>query len=122
VTFCPAEVVMVKPAVDTVPTVPDAPPAAGPDRALDPPPPAALPGLADAAGAVEDEPVPEDDAAQPAVSPSTPHITAAGTIQPRFLSGRKRRIDGWRTCLSRAGEATVSWWMVGSSSYMVALL
>jgi hypothetical protein len=25
--------------VDTLPTVPDAPPAAGPDRALDPPPP-----------------------------------------------------------------------------------
>jgi hypothetical protein len=28
----------VKPDVDTLPTVPDAPPAAGPDRALDPPP------------------------------------------------------------------------------------
>jgi hypothetical protein len=32
-------VVSVKPDVDTLPTVPDAPPAAGPDRALDPPPP-----------------------------------------------------------------------------------
>jgi hypothetical protein len=31
---------MVKLDVDTLPTVPDAPPAAGPDRALDPPPPA----------------------------------------------------------------------------------
>lgn len=30
---------MVKLDVDTVPTVPDAPPEAGPDRALDPPPP-----------------------------------------------------------------------------------
>ena len=30
---------MVKPDVDTLPTVPAAPPAAGPDRALDPPPP-----------------------------------------------------------------------------------
>jgi hypothetical protein len=30
---------MVKPDVDTLPTVPDAPPAAGPDRALDPVPP-----------------------------------------------------------------------------------
>jgi len=30
---------MVNFAVDTLPTVPDAPPAAGPDRALDPPPP-----------------------------------------------------------------------------------
>jgi hypothetical protein len=39
VTFWPADVVMVNFDVDTVPTVPDAPPAAGPDRALDPPPP-----------------------------------------------------------------------------------
>jgi len=33
---------MVKPDVDTLPTVPDDPPAAGPDRALDPPPPEPL--------------------------------------------------------------------------------
>jgi hypothetical protein len=39
VTFWPADVVMVNFGVDTVATVPDAPPAAGPDRALDPPPP-----------------------------------------------------------------------------------
>ena len=39
VTFWPADVVIVKPAVDRLPTVPAAPPAAGPDRALDPPPP-----------------------------------------------------------------------------------
>jgi hypothetical protein len=32
-------VVIVKPDVDMLATVPDAPPAAGPDRALDPPPP-----------------------------------------------------------------------------------
>jgi hypothetical protein len=38
VTFWPADVVMVNFGVDTLPTVPDAPPAAGPDRALDPPP------------------------------------------------------------------------------------
>jgi hypothetical protein len=37
---------MVKPDVDTLPTVPAAPPEAGPDRALDPPPPG--PGLLDA--------------------------------------------------------------------------
>jgi hypothetical protein len=42
VTFGPADVVMVKPDVDTLPTVPDDPPAAGPDRALDPPPPEPL--------------------------------------------------------------------------------
>ena len=33
---------MVKPEVDTLLTVPDDPPAAGPDRALDPPPPELL--------------------------------------------------------------------------------
>jgi hypothetical protein len=38
VTFWPADVVMVKPDVDRLPTVPADPPAAGPDRALDPPP------------------------------------------------------------------------------------
>jgi len=42
VTFWPADVVIVKPDVDTLPTVPDDPPAAGPDRALDPPPPEPL--------------------------------------------------------------------------------
>jgi hypothetical protein len=34
---------MVKPDVDRLPTVPTDPPAAGPDRALDPPPPDAGP-------------------------------------------------------------------------------
>jgi hypothetical protein len=38
VTFWPADVEMVKPDVDRLLTVPDAPPGAGPDRALDPPP------------------------------------------------------------------------------------
>ena len=42
VTFWPADVVIVKPDMDTLPTVPDDPPAAGPDRALDPPPPEPL--------------------------------------------------------------------------------
>jgi hypothetical protein len=39
VTFTPADVDSVKLDVDTLPTVPDAPPEAGPDRALDPLPP-----------------------------------------------------------------------------------
>jgi hypothetical protein len=39
VTFCPAEVNIVKLDSETLSTVPDDPPAAGPDRALDPPPP-----------------------------------------------------------------------------------
>ena len=40
VTFWPVGVVSVKPDADTLVTVPDDPPAAGPDRALDPAPPA----------------------------------------------------------------------------------
>jgi hypothetical protein len=40
VTFWPADVDTVKPDLDTLPTVPVVPPAAGPDRALDPPFPA----------------------------------------------------------------------------------
>jgi hypothetical protein len=38
VTVCPADVVTVKLEVDTLPTVPTVPPAAGPDRAFDVPP------------------------------------------------------------------------------------
>ncbi|HWE12966.1 MAG TPA: hypothetical protein VG365_05610 [Solirubrobacteraceae bacterium] len=41
VTFWPVDVDIVKLEVDTLSTVPDAPPAAGPDRALDP----LLPGM-----------------------------------------------------------------------------
>jgi hypothetical protein len=41
VTFCPAAVDSVKLDVDTLATVPTAPPAAGPDRAFDPAPPSA---------------------------------------------------------------------------------
>ena len=65
VTFWPADVVIVKPEVDTLPTVPEDPPAAGPDRALDAPPPDPGPPvglvLAEAAGLVlaAAEPLPE---------------------------------------------------------------
>jgi hypothetical protein len=47
VTFRPAEVEIVMPEADTLSTVPDAPPAAGPERALDPPLPG--PGCPDVA-------------------------------------------------------------------------
>jgi len=53
VTVWPAEVVIVKPDVDTLPTVPDDPPAAGPDRALDPPPPEPLLAAGELLAAVE---------------------------------------------------------------------
>jgi hypothetical protein len=66
VTFWPADVVTVKPDVDTPLTVPVDPPAAGPDRALDPPP-AGAPRPVAAAGvtafAEGDVPVVDEDAA-----------------------------------------------------------
>jgi hypothetical protein len=67
VTFWPADVVTVKPDVDTPLTVPVDPPAAGPDRALDPPPPGApcpvLAGVVVAACDEGDVPVVDEDAA-----------------------------------------------------------
>src|SRR5450755_3749979 len=116
VTFWPVAVDIVKPAVDTLPTVPDAPPAAGPDRALDPPPPAAPPaspgrpdvaedaGAAaeEAAAAVEEVAVGEDvavgdaDDAQPAASA----ITAAATIHRPLLFDSNRRT--FRRCVCSA--------------------
>jgi hypothetical protein len=92
--------------VDTLPTVPDAPPEAGPDRALDPPPPAAPllgPGCPDVAEG--DVAVAEGDVAQPAESPITAHISAAATIHPLFLFDSKRRTLGRRACLAMVAEA-----------------
>jgi hypothetical protein len=95
VTFCPAVVDIVKLDVETLSTVPDAPPAAGPDRALDPPPVAPLPGPGwpdvaadgDVAVAEGDVPVAEGDAAQPEASPITADISAAATIHLLFPPG-----------------------------------
>jgi hypothetical protein len=54
VTFWPVAVVSVKPEEDTLLTVPTVPPAAGPDRALDPPPdPEPATGLVLAVGVAE---------------------------------------------------------------------
>jgi hypothetical protein len=59
VTFWPAEVVNVKPAADTLSTAPIEPPAAGPDRAFDPPPPeTAWPDIAETELAAEAAPEP----------------------------------------------------------------
>jgi hypothetical protein len=102
VTFSPADVDRVKPEVDRLVTVPTVPPAAGPDRAFDPPPPPG-PGCPDAveedvAVVEEDVAVAEDDVPQPAESPITAHITAAATTRPLLL---------------RDSPGTVSWWPVG---------
>ena len=77
VTFWPADVEIVKPEADTLPTVPDAPPAAGPDRALDPaagPAPLAtlLPLLAL---------VPEFELTIPYVPPAIAIATALATME-----------------------------------------
>ena len=92
--------------VDTLPTVPDDPPEAGPDRALDPPPPAAsLPGPGCPDVAEGDVAVAEGDVAQPAESPITAHISAAATIHPLFLFDSNRRTLGRRAWLAMVTEA-----------------
>jgi hypothetical protein len=109
---------MVKPDVDTLPTVPDEPPAAGPDRALDPPPAAPplpgprCPGAAEGDVAVAEGvvAVAEGVVAQPAVSPTTAHVSAAATIHRRLPFGSRRR----------AGRGSTG--LVGSYSCTVALL
>jgi len=85
--------------LDTVPTVPDDPPAAGPDRALDPPP--ALPvapaeWLLDA-GCVADA---EGDEARPTESPITGLITAAAKSNRPFRFDSNRRTRRSRACLA----------------------
>lgn len=90
---------------DTLPTVPAAPPAAGPDRALDPVAPdrGPLTGLlpavgwpADDAGCAADT---EGDAVRPTESPTTRQTTTAATIHTRFLFASTRRSVGRRACL-----------------------
>jgi hypothetical protein len=123
VTVCFPDVVIVKLAVDTLLTVPAAPPGAGPDRALDPSPldPEQLPealakGLAEplAEGLAELRScaVAEGDVARPtespmtahvnaaATSPMTAHVNAAATIHPLLLFDSNRRPFGRRGCSS----------------------
>jgi hypothetical protein len=101
---------MVKLDVDTLPTVPDAPPAAGPDRALDPPlpdngpraAPAAGPApalLADAGCAVVEEDVPRTT--ETAI---TAHVSAPATIQVIFFDSNRRTL-GQRACVAKVTEA-----------------
>lgn len=95
---------------DTLSTVPDDPPAAGPDRALDAPPPDPVPpatplAVVGTAGAA----VVEWDAARPTESPSTAHISAAATaIHRRLLLASNRRILGLRACSAVGEEADQS--------------
>jgi hypothetical protein len=113
----PDVVVIVKLDVDTLLTVPAAPPGAGPDRALDPSPldPEQLPellaealaeGLAEPLAEGLAEPLPElrslavaeEDVASPTESPITAHVSAAATIHPLLLFDSNRRPLGRRAC------------------------
>jgi hypothetical protein len=131
VTFWPADVVRVKLDLDTLPTVPVDPPAAGPDRAFDPPPPERGPpaGLAPEASCAADT---EEEVARPTDSPITGTMTAAATIRPpfRFRSirptrGRRRGaavVDGPDVALEAGRAGWVSSGLGESVSFMVTLL
>jgi hypothetical protein len=99
---------MVKPDVVTPSTVPDAPPAAGPDRALDPPPPAAVEedvAVVEGAAAFVDAYV-----AQPAKRATAAHIDAAASHK-RLGFDRSRRAPG---------VALASWELVASEAFIMA--
>jgi hypothetical protein len=91
VTFWPADVVSVKPDPDKLSTVPDDPPAAGPDRAFDPPAPGmCCPGAAAAevaAVAVPELPL-EAALTMPAVPP--PITTAAMPAARNLVAFREK--------------------------------
>jgi len=110
VTFWPADVVIVKLGVDMLPTVPAAPPEAGPDRALDPPPPDVgppaepRPDTGCAALAEEDVAVAEGAVARPTESPITPHNTPDATIHRLFLFDSNRSTRDRRANFARVTE------------------
>jgi hypothetical protein len=99
----------VKLEVDRLSTVPDAPPEAGPERALDPPLPAAPGGpggpavVAVAEGEVA---VVADEVVQAAESPITALISAAPTIH-LLLDGNRHAV-AHRACLAMVAEAEES--------------
>jgi hypothetical protein len=92
---------MVKPDVVTLLTVPDAPPAAGPDRALDPPPAAAV--EEDVAVVEGDVAVAEGDEPQAARNTIAAHAAVAAKIH-----------------LGRDRVVLVSGGLIGFQSFMIA--
>jgi hypothetical protein len=105
VTFCPADVDNVKPEVDTLLTVPAAPPEAGPDRAFDPPPPDPRPPAEELPAAVAGEDVGGAEAVPQAASPMTAHIGAAATNHRRLLCDSNRGARGRRRCLAMGPDS-----------------
>jgi hypothetical protein len=104
----------VKLALETLATVPEDPPAAGPERAFDPPAPA--PGAAANAPPATDWPADADwDMARPTETPITGIIRAAAAIHPLLLFGSNRRTtDGLDVPLATGRGGGVSWGFVGS--------
>jgi hypothetical protein len=122
VTSTPVAVAKVKPDVDVVSTMPVAPPSAGPDRG---PPPGGVAVGEGVAVAERDDADDEKSAAAdvPAVSPAIAHVSPAATIHPRFLFDSNRRTLGRRACTAMvAGADPAGEWLVGSKSFMTALL
>jgi hypothetical protein len=93
--------------VDTLATVPDAPPAAGPDRALDPPPADPRPPAEPlpAAGAEGDVAVAED--ALQTASPITAPVSAPAMIHRFLVFDSNRRTLGGRcsNVVTEGGES-----------------
>ncbi|HVS47884.1 MAG TPA: hypothetical protein VHJ99_03160 [Candidatus Dormibacteraeota bacterium] len=136
VTFWPADVDNVKLDMDTLTTVPDDPPEAGPDRALDPAPPDPRPPAEPLRAAVAEGDVAVAEDVPQAASPITAHIRTAVMVQRLLLFDSNRRTPGRRCCLAmvtgsdESGEdaggggpdvaletgraGTVSWGLVGS--------
>ena len=80
---------------DTLTTVPDDPPEAGPDRALDPPPPDPRPPAEPLPAAVaEGDMAVGEDVPQAAKSPITAHITKAAMINRLLVFDSNRRTFG----------------------------
>src|SRR5438045_2008528 len=91
---------MVKLDVDTLSTVPDAPPVAGPDRALDAPLADPLPPAGTGFAAVV-----ERDVTRPTQSPITAHTNAAATTIHRLLFASNRRTLGRRAGMAVGAKA-----------------
>jgi hypothetical protein len=108
VTVWPVDVDIVKPDVDTLPTVPAAPPAAGPERALDAPPPDPTPPAAPLGAAVAEGDVAVAEAVPQADRPITAHIGAAAMSHRVLLCDSTRRGLGRRGCLVMVAEADES--------------
>jgi hypothetical protein len=117
--------------VDTVPTVPDAPPEAGPDRALDPPPPvtpvldgAVLDGVVLVGvvlvGVVLDDADDEPQAASATTAINIPARTAIPAFTNRSLTGPRRTVESRRSTPPRERSAPLSGCTAPSRGVIVA--